>query len=59
VDGSCFLKRSSLSENKSAPTPAFWPWRTAPSFRGGVFGSAADLTGELVFNTAMSGYQEC
>jgi carbamoyl-phosphate synthase small subunit len=27
-------------------------------YRGQGFGSAADMTGELVFNTAMSGYQE-
>jgi carbamoyl-phosphate synthase small subunit len=27
-------------------------------YRGLGFGSAADMTGELVFNTAMSGYQE-
>jgi len=48
-----------LSENKSAPTPALLALEDGTVFRGEGFGSAADLTGELVFNTAMSGYQKC
>jgi len=45
-----------LSDNKSAP--ALLALEDGTVYRGQGFGSAADLTGELVFNTAMSGYQE-
>jgi carbamoyl-phosphate synthase small subunit len=45
-----------LSENKSAP--ALLALEDGTVYRGQGFGSAADMTGELVFNTAMSGYQE-
>ena len=47
-----------MSENKSALSPALLALEDGTVYRGEGFGSAADLTGELVFNTAMSGYQE-
>jgi carbamoyl-phosphate synthase small subunit len=47
-----------LSENESALTPALLALEDGTVYRGLAFGAAADMTGELVFNTAMSGYQE-
>ena len=47
-----------MSENESALTPALLALEDGTVYRGLAFGAAADMTGELVFNTAMSGYQE-
>jgi len=47
-----------LPETKSALIPALLALEDGTVYRGLGFGSAADMTGELVFNTAMSGYQE-
>jgi carbamoyl-phosphate synthase small subunit len=47
-----------LPEDKNALTPALLALEDGTVYRGLGFGSAADMTGELVFNTAMSGYQE-
>jgi carbamoyl-phosphate synthase small subunit len=38
--------------------PALLALEDGTVYRGTGFGSAADMTGELVFNTAMTGYQE-
>ncbi len=47
-----------MPEDKNALTPALLALEDGTVYRGLGFGSAADMTGELVFNTAMSGYQE-
>ena len=35
-----------------------WCWLTERSFRGRSIGAAGETLGEVVFNTAMTGYQE-
>ena len=50
--------RDSLSDDKNALIPALLALEDGTVYRGFGFGSAGDMTGELVFNTAMSGYQE-
>ncbi|HEX7597490.1 MAG TPA: carbamoyl-phosphate synthase domain-containing protein, partial [Polyangia bacterium] len=45
-----------MSENQKVP--ALLALEDGTVYRGLSFGAAADMTGELVFNTAMTGYQE-
>jgi carbamoyl-phosphate synthase small subunit len=51
-----------LPESKSPPsesqTPALLALEDGTVFRGMGFGAATDMAGELVFNTAITGYQE-
>jgi len=42
----------------TAETPALLALADGTVFRGSSFGAAGEATGEVVFNTAMSGYQE-
>ena len=42
----------------SAPLPALLALEDGRVFRGESFGARAETTGEVVFNTAMTGYQE-
>jgi len=41
-----------------SPTPALLALEDGSVYRGTAFGAAADQVGELVFNTAITGYQE-
>ena len=34
------------------------PWKTGPSSKGRSFGAHTERSGEVVFNTALTGYQE-
>jgi len=43
---------------KTSPAPALLALEDGSVFRGTAFGAAADQAGELVFNTAITGYQE-
>ena len=42
----------------STPKPALLALEDGSIFRGRAFGSAATVSGECVFNTSMTGYQE-
>ena len=41
-----------------ASTKQFWRWPTGASFAAGPLARSARAVGEVVFNTAMTGYQE-
>ena len=45
-------------EGECSARRRFWPWKTASVFEGWSFGHAGETTGEVVFNTALCGYQE-
>jgi carbamoyl-phosphate synthase small subunit len=47
-----------LADQAQTPMPALLALEDGSVYRGTAFGAAADLAGELVFNTAITGYQE-
>ena len=47
-----------MPDDRNALIPALLALEDGTVYRGFGFGSAGDMTGELVFNTAMTGYQE-
>src|SRR5687767_7715930 len=49
---------ASRPTTRTPPTEAVLVLEDGKSFRGWRFGAAADAIGEVVFNTAMTGYQE-
>ena len=53
-------RRSSLADDaqNTSPAPALLALEDGSVYRGTAFGAAADQAGELVFNTAITGYQE-
>src|ERR1017187_10020372 len=51
-------RRNSLADDAQNISPALLALEDGSVYRGTAFGAAADQAGELVFNTAITGYQE-
>ncbi|HZR83739.1 MAG TPA: glutamine-hydrolyzing carbamoyl-phosphate synthase small subunit [Candidatus Binatia bacterium] len=49
---------SALDRSNGDPAPALLALADGTVFRGAAFGASGEVSGEVVFNTAMSGYQE-
>src|SRR5581483_1045074 len=49
---------SALDRSNGDPAPALLALADGTVFRGAAFGASGEVSGEVVFNTALSGYQE-